>query len=124
MPLILDLYEAQHLEGIAPSDKNLLARLSTKHGLFATEEEAHEWLDSNAYDIEVRKAYQHAQKQGITGVPFFVFQDKYAASGAMGVNEFVDILGEIFKREKSSSPQPLSVNPDQCNINDIDCAER
>ncbi|KAL1409477.1 hypothetical protein Q8F55_003460 [Vanrija albida] len=118
LPLVMELCEATHIEGTAPSDKDVLARVSTKHGLFSSEEEAREWLDSNAYDIEVRKAYQNAQKQGITGVPFFVFQDKYAASGAMGVDEFVNIIGEIFKREKDSSPQPLMVVGDQCDIHD------
>lgn len=59
--------------------------------LFPTGAHARQWLDSDEGDAEVRRAYTSAHRLGVTGVPFFVFQQKYAASGAMGVDEFVKV---------------------------------
>lgn len=112
----MDLFALYHINGTHLSDKAALATLATKHGLFKNPDEARVWLDGPGSDLTVKKAYQRAQRNGITGVPFFVFQDKYAASGAMGVDEFVNIITEITKREKSSSPQPMAVTGDQCII--------
>lgn len=89
--LAMDFYDMHHVQGIHCSDKEALARIAVKHGLFNTEQEAVNWLNSSEYDLQVKKCYQKAQQNGITGVPFFVFQDKYAASGAMGVDEFVQV---------------------------------
>lgn len=89
--LAMDFYDMHHVRGIHSSDKDALAQIAVKHELFATEQEAVQWLNSSEYDLQVKKCYQKAQQNGITGVPFFVFQDKYAASGAMGVDEFVQV---------------------------------
>lgn len=93
LAVYMDLLEAYHIRGIAPSDRPTLAQIAVKHGLFKTEDEVNQWLDGNDCDEEVRKGYLSAQRLGITGVPFFVFQGKYAASGAMGVEEFVGVSG-------------------------------
>lgn len=65
--------------------------MAVKHGVFPDEKAAREWLDGKQCDKEVKKAYGTARDLGVTGVPFFVFQDKYAASGAMGTEEFVRV---------------------------------
>lgn len=90
-PLSMDIYALHHIKGMHTSNKHALAGIATKHGLFESEAEALEWLNGNDCDCETKQAYQRAQRTGITGVPFFVFQDKYAASGAMGVEEFVKV---------------------------------
>lgn len=93
--LAMDLYEMHHVRGIHSSDKKALAEIAVKHKLFDNEEQAVAWLNSSEYDLQVKKCYQKAQQNGITGVPFFVFQDKYAASGAMGVDEFVQVSASV-----------------------------
>lgn len=70
--------------------------MAVKHGIFPDEKAAREWLDGKQCDKEVKKAYGTARDLGITGVPFFVFQDKYAASGAMGTEEFVRVSSYRF----------------------------
>lgn len=91
LALAMDIFNLYHVEGVHLSERNALAKIGVKHGLFASEDAGLAWLAGGACDLEVKKAYQTAQRMGITGVPFFVFQDKYAASGAMGVDEFVDV---------------------------------
>lgn len=87
----MDIFDLYHVNGVHLSDREGLAEIGVKHGLFSDKDGGLAWLAGNACDLEVKKQYQTAQRMGITGVPFFVFQDKYAASGAMGVDEFVEV---------------------------------
>jgi hypothetical protein len=63
-----------------------------KYKLFSSESEAKEWLGNGTeYDEEVTKGYRSAQQMGVTGVPFFIVDNKYAISGAVGEEAFVDV---------------------------------
>jgi predicted DsbA family dithiol-disulfide isomerase len=98
----MDIFDLYHVNGVHLSDREGLAEIGVKHGLFSDKDGGLAWLAGNACDLEVKKQYQTAQRMGITGVPFFVFQDKYAASGAMGVDEFVEVsrcsVSEVWER--------------------------
>ena len=91
LSLALDLMMAFHTTTSHPSDRSLLAHLSIKHGLFDSHEEAIDWLNGDEYSAEVNKAYGVARRLGVTGCPFFVFQGRWAASGAIGVEECVRV---------------------------------
>jgi len=99
-----DLLEAYHLEGIHPSDRPTLTKIGTKHGLFQSEQEARSWLDGNECDAEVEKAYERAKMMGVTGVPFVIVQDKWATSGAVGEEGFLEVslCAMRFRRLKRS----------------------
>lgn len=43
----------------------------------------------------IRQAIADAQRLGVSGVPFFVIDGKYAISGAQGVDIFVKALRQI-----------------------------
>ena len=96
LALYEDLLESYHIEGIYPAHKPTLSKIAVKHGLFSSQEEAERWLDSDAFDSDVEKGYESARRMGVSGVPFFVFQGKYAASGAMGEEEFVHVSGVFY----------------------------
>jgi predicted DsbA family dithiol-disulfide isomerase len=49
-------------------------------------------LDSDDFESEVRIDQLEAQRIGIRGVPFFVFDDKYAVSGAQAPEVFLETL--------------------------------
>jgi predicted DsbA family dithiol-disulfide isomerase len=49
-------------------------------------------LHSNDFAAEVAADLKEAEQIGITGVPFFVFDRKYAVSGAQPVDTFVASL--------------------------------
>jgi protein disulfide-isomerase len=49
-------------------------------------------LAGNDYNKEVTEDMQEANKLGINGVPFFVFDRKYAVSGAQPVDTFLQTL--------------------------------
>ncbi|GMK54846.1 hypothetical protein CspeluHIS016_0114320 [Cutaneotrichosporon spelunceum] len=119
LAVAMDVFNLYHVKGVHLSDREGLAEIGVQHGLFSDKEDGLAWFFGTACDHEVKKQYQTAQRMGITGVPFFVFQDKYAASGAMGVDEFVDILCDIQKRETDfkASPTPFR-SGEQCSVDD------
>jgi predicted DsbA family dithiol-disulfide isomerase len=96
LPLAMNLFEAHHLDGQHLSDREFSTYQAMLFNLFPSGTQAREWLDSDECDAEVRRAYASAHRVGVTGVPFFVFQQKYAASGAMGVDEFVKVLFPVY----------------------------
>ncbi|ODO00602.1 hypothetical protein L198_02922 [Cryptococcus wingfieldii CBS 7118] len=118
LPLAMEIFRGYHSNGKHPSDKAWLASLAVKHGIFPTEGEAREYLDSNKCDKEVRKAYDVARETGVTGVPYFVFQGKFALSGAIGQENFLQTLEEVARREtvleKNSAPAINSAHGESC----------
>lgn len=95
----LDLMKNYQVDGHSPSDRDRLAQIAVSHGLFPTEQAAKDWLNGNEKDAEVREQYKDAVDSGITGVPFFVFDKKYATSGAVGEDQFENILDQVIKKE-------------------------
>lgn len=93
LPLEMDLFDMYHARGIEPSNRAELSRLAVKNGVFKTEADAAAFLDSTDEDAEVRSAYSLARRRGIDGVPFFIFNDKFATSGAVGEDEFGEVSG-------------------------------
>ncbi|GFZ50217.1 hypothetical protein JCM24511_07972 [Saitozyma sp. JCM 24511] len=117
LPLAMSLFSLVHEAGLAPSDRSALASVAVQHGVFPSLEEALRFLDSDECDAEVKRAYTMARRVGVTGVPFFVFQDRYAASGAMGVDEFVKLFEEIIRRSETiSSPSPTDSGVSQDSV--------
>lgn len=94
-----DLMKNYQVDGHSPSDRDRLAQIAVNHHLFPTEQAAKDWLAGDEKDAEVRKQYKEAVDSGITGVPFFVFDKKYATSGAVGEDQFENIIDQVVKKE-------------------------
>jgi len=89
-------------DGVRIGDRDELLRLAVEAGL--DENEAAAVLDSDAFDAEVRADIALAQAFGATGVPFFVFDRKYAVSGAQETALFTEVLDKAW-----ADAQPLTV---------------
>ena len=74
------LYEAYHAGGEPIGDVEALQRIAVAAGLDS--DEARGVLASDAFADDVRADERAAQQMGISGVPFFVFDGRIAASGA------------------------------------------
>lgn len=72
------------------NDFHTLAELCNEVGL--PQEEALAVLNSNQFLAEVEEDQYTAQQFGIRGVPYFVFDRKYALSGAQPVEAFIQTL--------------------------------
>ena len=74
------LMAAYFMEGRAIGDRDTLVELAAEVGIDA--EQARATLDSEEFADEVRADEREAGELGITGVPFFVINRRYAVSGA------------------------------------------
>ncbi|WP_277678371.1 DsbA family oxidoreductase [Gracilibacillus dipsosauri] len=59
-------------------------------------------IESSQFEQDVLEDIEEAKNLGITGVPFFVFNQKYAISGAQPVETFMQALERITEEENSN----------------------
>lgn len=88
------LFKAYLTDGKNINDLETLTQLGQQIGLDSKEIAA--VLHSDAYAKEVKEDIEMAQKIGVQGVPFFVFDNKYAVSGAQHVETFVKTLEKVW----------------------------
>jgi predicted DsbA family dithiol-disulfide isomerase len=84
------LFKGYFSEGANIADHATLLKLAGEAGLDRTEAET--VLESDAYSAEVKADVREAQQLGVTGVPFFVFDRKFAVSGAQDTGVFLKAL--------------------------------
>ncbi|HEV2244429.1 MAG TPA: DsbA family oxidoreductase, partial [Streptosporangiaceae bacterium] len=99
------LLRATFAEGLPIADKPALTCLATEAGLPAAQVQA--VLDGDAYAGAVRADEQQAARYGITGVPFFVADGKYAVSGAQPPEVLLQLLRRAYAER--SQPAPVAV---------------
>lgn len=112
------LMKAYFTDSLSVGKADVLVQLGTEVGLDADEVRA--MLESDAYADEVYQDIRAAMEIGIQGVPFFVFNDKYAVSGAQQSELFLTALNRTWK----DFYQPLEVisAPDSAVCDDESCA--
>ncbi|MDQ6473056.1 DsbA family oxidoreductase [Flavobacterium sp. LHD-80] len=89
-------FKAYFTEGRDLNDGPTLIELGEKAGL--NKNEILEVLqDENLFLKDVQHDITEAQEIGVQGVPFFVFDRKYAVSGAQPVEAFVNTINEVLK---------------------------
>jgi len=90
------LFKAYFTEGRDLNDAATLIELGAKAGLNTNEvQEVVE--NENLFLKDVKSDISEAQEIGVQGVPFFVFDRKYAVSGAQPVEAFVNTIKEAIK---------------------------
>jgi predicted DsbA family dithiol-disulfide isomerase len=77
-------------EGEPIGNPDVVARMAGEVGLELAE--VRSLLASDAYSREVRADEQQARDLGITGVPFFVFAERYAVAGAQPADALLRVL--------------------------------
>lgn len=88
------LFKAHFTEGKNIDDKETLLQVGSSVGI--PEPEIQKLFTSDSYASEVRQDQAHAREIGIRGVPFFVFNNKYAISGAQAPDFFLQTLVKAF----------------------------
>jgi protein disulfide-isomerase len=96
------LFKAYFTEGKNMCDASTLSELAKQIGLDETQ--ANVVISSNEFAAEVKKDIETAAQIGVTGVPFFVFNRKYAVSGAQPDSAFLNVLQKSFEEWRSSNP--------------------
>lgn len=102
-------------EGALMSDSATLSRLAVEAGL--NEREVADVLASDQFAQEVRVDETQARQLGITGVPCFVFDERYAVSGAQPVPLLLSALERAFAEREEAAPalaEGAVCGPDGC----------
>ena len=87
------LFTANFVEGRNVGDHAVLAEIASACGMHG--EDVGRRLASDEDRDTVRQEIANAQRLGVSGVPFFVIDGKYAISGAQGVDVFSDALRRV-----------------------------
>lgn len=93
--MLARLFKAYFTDGLSVADSETLVQLASEVGLDA--QAARAALESDAYSAEVQADLGQAAQYGIQGVPFFIFDSKYAVSGAQGTQAFSQALDQIWQ---------------------------
>ena len=91
------LFAAYFTKGIELGNKDNLVDLATEVGL--NKEDVLKVLDKQIYKDEVFKDQDIARELGVSSVPFFVIDNKYAISGAQSVDHFKGALLQATNNE-------------------------
>lgn len=91
------LFKAYFTDGKNMADMKDLIEIGTSIGLDSNELTS--ILESDAFAYEMMQDIQEAQKIGVQGVPFFVFDRKYAVSGAQPVEAFLQTLEKVYSEQ-------------------------
>jgi predicted DsbA family dithiol-disulfide isomerase len=84
------LFKAYFTQGKNIADHNTLTQLGAEIGLNI--DEVKTALSSGVYADAVHQDIDEARQMEIRGVPFFIFNNKYAVSGAQSVEVFLETL--------------------------------
>jgi predicted DsbA family dithiol-disulfide isomerase len=91
--LVRDLFSAYFEHGQNIGDHSVLADAARKAGMAATVVES--LLASDADREAVAEEARTASRMGVTGVPCFLFEGKYAVMGAQEVSTLADAIKQI-----------------------------
>lgn len=87
------LFGAYFLEGENIGDPDVLATIASAHGF--TAEEARSLVTDESERARVRALAEGQVRRGVTGVPFFLVEGRYAVPGAQGEETWARVLEKI-----------------------------
>jgi len=105
------LLKAYFEDGNAISSIENLSSLAEEIGL--SDEETKNAFSNSTFEEKVHADIKEAQTLGISGVPFFVFNNKYAVSGAQPIAVLEEVLGTILKKQNDLTEQ--TIQGEVCN---------
>lgn len=113
------LFKAHFMDGKNVGDQEELVALVVSLGI--DKNEARQALSSDEFNEGIRQDIQEAQNNGISSVPFFVLNGKYAVSGAQPTEVFAEALQQTYKETVSpfkdlSQNGGASCDTDGCSI--------
>ncbi|WP_228373628.1 DsbA family oxidoreductase [Demequina soli] len=101
-PVLKDRFmKAQFTEGALMDDANTLVRLAVEAGL--PEADARRVVESDEYEDAVAADVAQAAAYGATGVPFFVFDNAFAISGAQPTSTFALALSKAREAREAAT---------------------
>lgn len=107
------LFKAQLTDLRNIDDMKTLTEIAVSLGM--DQDEVSEMLASDAFEHAVKKDEMAARNVGVQGVPFFVFNDKYAVSGAQSPEVFLQNLEKAWTEYEQENPSLVVSKGDSCS---------
>ena len=111
--IIVKLFDAYFTQNLELSDHNVLKKIAAECGL--DEKETVDVLANGNYAKEVRADEEEAMERGIHGVPYFLINGKYTASGAQPTEVLKEAIEKILAEEKINSLNGMVCGIDGCH---------
>ncbi len=96
------------------TQENILVKLLEKYDW--TAEKTLKIINSDIATDEVKEEMNYYRQLGVTGVPFFIFNQKYTVSGAQPAEVFMEILEKVSKEMAVEM-----VEGEVCNVDGENC---
>jgi predicted DsbA family dithiol-disulfide isomerase len=110
--LVEAFFKAYFTEGVDLSKHANLVDIAVKAGVDKTRVE--KLLQSDDLTAEVITSENQMQKLGISGVPFYIINNKYGVSGAQASKTFADAFNQL-------GLEMQTVSGDTCSVDDPNC---
>jgi predicted DsbA family dithiol-disulfide isomerase len=98
------LFRAYFEQGRDMSDPDTLAELGAEVGLDPAE--VRDALNDDAYGEAVERDITRARMLGVTGVPFFLIEEKYGVSGAQSAEAFAGAFEQVLALTRGDAVAP------------------
>jgi predicted DsbA family dithiol-disulfide isomerase len=116
LQLTESLFKAYFTDGVDLSKNDNLIAVAESVGM--DKEKVSAFLESNTGVTEIEMAEQELQKIGISGVPFYIIENKYGISGAQPTETFINAFEEI----AASKLTVIATDPAQaCDVDKRNC---
>lgn len=113
LALVEALFKAYFTEGVNLSDDANLIKLGESVGL--TRGEIESAINNPTMLSQIEKQEDQLHQLGVSGVPFYIINNKYGVSGAQTSEVFINAFREISKSE------PLVESGDSCDVDSKEC---
>ncbi|POD96242.1 DsbA family oxidoreductase, partial [Pectobacterium odoriferum] len=92
-------YRGSITEGRSLFDRQELVALAVEAGMAKSDAESS--LENDALRASVAEDEAHARAIGVSGVPVFVMNEKYALSGAQSADNFLNALRQVWDEQQT-----------------------
>lgn len=108
------LFEAYFEKGVDFSQRQSFIDVMSEFGW--SQEKTEATLDNEAISYQVAMEIKHYQSMGVTGVPFFIFNQTQGFSGAQPPEVFIDTIRKI-----QAEMTPADVQGEVCDVETGEC---
>jgi predicted DsbA family dithiol-disulfide isomerase len=115
------LLDAYFTDGLDVGDHTTLARLATEMGVLAAEQDAMVFLQSGDLVMETKRESLDGMENGVSAVPTFVFEGKWAVPGAQDTEVFVKVLDRLLAQEDEELALAAQASGDACAVDGSNC---
>lgn len=110
--LVESFFKAYFEEGVDLSNTDNLIAIATQHGL--SRERAEDIIKTNEGAAEVAHTEREFQRLGVSGVPFYIINNKYGISGAQPAETFIQAITQINTSSVTAEGEACDVDSKNC----------